>query len=358
MDEELQALMDAADAERDEIEQSSGTDEGGTEGHRDGIARDEDDIARQDVTSQNEDEATSTDVNDTDDTSHDSDDTKTDDTPDNLNDENMDDNSGDDNNLQNEDTSSDFKPIEVDINGTKVSISSQEELVQLATRGIKSGTVKPNVDSENDMFVQQGELSKDDLRTMIEAKAGNPAAIAKIAAMGQVDLDDLDEEAAQSYQPQFDIQRQSEVEVVASEILRDEAHANEFKALTNELPQDFVGNIASDPTRLRAFSNHIKSGLAQETIPLAYKDVALNGGSFFEAYARIGQRISDQRKNTRPQTPTERKPKMSEREEQMRRRATGADKSSSSNGSKTEADDILAMTDAEFEKLVLNSRRD
>ena len=354
MDEELQALMDAADAERDDIEQGNGTDEGGTEGHGEHVA-DEHDISQDDDSSeqqhddseqQQDDEGDSDGVQDEEETN----------TKEEVGDTDGDDTASTDG--DNNDDTDTFQPISVTINGSNVDISSKEELIQLATKGLKSGTIIPNSDSENDTFIKQGNLSKDDLKTMIEAKAGNPAAIAKIAEMGRVDLDDVDEDSAADYQPQFDIQRQSEVDVVAEEILSDEGHASAFKGIVSELPQDFVGNVASDPTKLKAFSNHIKSGLAQETIPLAYKEVALHGGTFFDAYAKIGKQLSDQKANTRPQTTIEKKPKMSKREEQMRRRANGSDKSTSSKGSITEADEIRDMSNEDFERMVLNSRRD
>ena len=350
MDEELQALMDAADAERDE--QENGTDEGGTEGlgdHNNGAtSHDSNDNEATDDDSSN-DELDNSNDNDNNE-NNDDDDDGYDDEQGAQDDDNTTSTDGDDN-----DNVSNFTPIEVDFKGSKITINSQEELLALATKGISNSNDAPTRASENDMFVEQGQLSKEDLRTMIEAKAGNPAAMAKIAAMGNVDLDELDEDMAQDYRPQFELQMKSEVEELATEILRDETHATQFKAVSAELPPEFMQSIGQDAQKLRAFSNHIKSGLAQEVIPLVYKDIALNGGSFFDSYANIGMKISEQRQNTRQQAPTEQKPRMSKREEKMRNRANGGDKSNSSHGAKTEADDIIAMSDAEFEAMVLAS---
>lgn len=240
-----------------------------------------------------------------------------------------------------------FTPIEVVVNGHKISIESQAELVAFATKGLTGDSKKVKEDSEADSYVKQGKLTKEDLTLMIDAKNGDANAIAKLAEIANIDVLDVEAKNAANYKPKFEPQFDSDSERAAQEIMQDTSHAEEFRNISNTLPGDFINELAGDAQKLRAFSGHIKSGLAQKAIPLAIKEQATNGGDFFSAYAKVGRELS----NVKPADSTTKEVKqervVTEKERKMRERAK-LSKDSGEKSKKTDADDIWNMTDADF----------
>jgi len=329
LEQELQDMIAEADKEREE-------DLGG-----DDAADDDNDGQEKEDENLDEDESPDNDDDNNDDDG-DSDDDSNDDDADKL-DEDEDEDGDED----------DFEPIEVEIDGNKITVNSQEELLTLARKGLKSVDIKPNVDSEVDAFVKQAGWTKEDLTLLADARNGDANAIAKLAEVAKVDVLDIESEKAGDYKPTFEVQAQSEIDIVASEILNDTEHATVFKDTVKTLPQDFVQTISNDAGMLKAFSSHLKNGLAQEVIPQVRKEMALKGGTFFENYARLGQEVSNKRADAeKPAPKQEQKREISEKEKKLRARADGSDNSQSSKKTKTTAEDIQSMSEEDFAKLI------
>jgi len=269
---------------------------------------------------------------------------------DNSVDEDIEDNAGDDNTVDDL-NNAEFEPIEIDVNGTKFTIDSQEELLAFAKKGATPST-PTKVESEYDRIATQGGLSRDDLTLLIDAKNGDVAAVAKLAELAKVDYLDIDEDKAREYTPNFRLEEVNPVEAVADEIMRDTELATNFKQTVGTIPDEaFIEEISTDPDKLKSFAGHVKSGLAQKIIPLATKSKTLNGGSFFDHYVKIGRELYLQEQNvskpTQQQQPAR---QVSKREEKLRDRAsTGAN---SSEKPKTGAKEIWEMSDAEFSDYV------
>lgn len=257
--------------------------------------------------------------------------------------------------------SNDFEPIEVEVDGSMISIESKEELLALAKKGL-SPAQKARKDSDIETMAKQGGLSQADLALIIDAKNGDVNAIAKLAQIGNIDVLDIEEEKADQYKQGFQISRESEVEIAAGEIMQDAEHADVFRnTIQNIGDEDFVKTISADANKLKAFSSHIKRGLAQKVIPLVKKEMALNGGNFYDNYAKIGLRLSKESSvpnaKTEVQNPNrqEEKParQISEKEKKLRARANGGDKSESTgNRGKITADDIMDMSDEKFAEYI------
>ena len=342
MDEELQALIDAAENERDESEEASNTD--------DDITEDENGMEDADDTESGSDDSLE---------HNDSDGIDSDDSDDEDDSEDGAQQTGDGEEGESDgevgDDSSGFQEIQVEVDGRQVTLNSMEEVKALVARGMKVQDSKG--ESTADMYYKQGNVSDTDMQLIIDAKAGNPAALAKIAQMGNIDTMDLDEIDPNSYQAQFQLTEVSPVEKAAEEIMRDETNATAFRNTMSTLPQSFQTEVTSDGERMLAFARHVKSGLAEEIIPLAMKKVAMNGGDFFQAYATIGSEIMAGRENRDVATKPKAKKTMSKREKQIRNRATASRGSSSTNTGKSEAEEVEAMSDAEFEKMISSTRR-
>jgi len=246
-----------------------------------------------------------------------------------------------------EESKLDFEPIEVEVSGHKVIISSKEEMLAYIKAGASSFNKEPERYVEEKSIISQAGLSADDLKLIAEAKAGSKEAIALIAKRAGVDILDVENEMAESYKQQKEYHQQSEVDVVADEILKDETHANDFRKISGTLPKDFMDEITSNAKDLKAFSNHIKSGIAQKVIPLAINSQIVNGGTFLENYNKIGFALSQQKQEP------EKKREVGEREKELRKRASSG-KGNNHQTQSTSDKDIWDMSDEEFDKLDLS----
>jgi len=241
----------------------------------------------------------------------------------------------------------DFEPIEVEVSGHKVTITSKEEMLAYIKAGASSFNKEPEKYSEEKTIISQAGLSADDLKLIAEAKAGSKEAIALIAKKAGVDILDVENEMAESYKQQKEYHQQSEVDVVADEILKDETHANEFRKISATLPNDFMDEITSNAKDLKAFSNHIRSGIAQKVIPLAINSQMVNGGTFLENYNKVGFALSQQKQEP------EKKREVGEREKDLRKRASSG-KGNNHQSQSTSDQDIWDMSDEDFDKLDLS----
>jgi len=240
-----------------------------------------------------------------------------------------------------EDTTDSFEPITVNVNGYDVEITSKEDMMAYIKKGADSFNKQPDKYTVEKDIVEQGKLSPEDLKLLVDAKNGSPEAIAKLAEIAKVDVYDIDTEVAKEYKPQFEPTVQSEIDIAANEILADESHANEFRQITNTLPQDFTEAVFSDANVMRNFSRHIKEGLAQKVIPQAINAQIRDGGSFMEHYSRIGEAMVRQ-----AQQP---KREVGQKEKELRKKASARASVSSEGTPRTDtADAIWDLTDAEF----------
>jgi len=238
----------------------------------------------------------------------------------------------------------DFKPIEIDILGQKVTIDSQDELMKFLKKGVSAeSNPKKLPPSEAEQIMLQGKLTEKDLALIIDAKNGNKFAIAKLAKESGIDINEVLEDDAENYTQKFQPKVMSEVDMVAEEILSDNDWKTKFQETLQSVPEDFIQDITVDPERLRNFGEHVKSGLAQRIIPLAIKSKILNGGTFLENYAKVGRRVTQE--DTVPK-----KRKISPRAKEMKRRAVAPKGSTESTKKETSGDDIWNMSDKEFEK--------
>ncbi len=244
-----------------------------------------------------------------------------------------------------EEVKPEFTPIEIEVGGHKVKITSQEDLMAYVTKGAESFGKKEDKFVNEKTILEQGQLTADDLKLLIDAKNGSKEAIAKLAEIGKVDVLDLEAEMASQYKGQFEPYIESDVDKVANEILADVEHATAFRNISNNLPRDFMNAVSSNAEALKNFSGHIKSGLAQEVIPMAITAQIRYGGSFMDHYVNIGQKISASKTAQAEVKPTR---SMSAEEISMRQRASAKTGSHVETKKDNSAEDIWNLSDAEF----------
>ena len=264
------------------------------------------------------------------------------------NDSNNDDIDNDDNEQENKDnTELKFKPIEFEIAGQKIILNSEAELKAMLSKGAESLAKQDNSLSLEKTIIEQGKITADDLKLLVDAKNGDAKALAKLAQNSKIDILEVDADDAEKYIPTFQPTVISDTERVAREISNDVEHAEVFTKIASGLPVEFKQAIMSNANDLKAFSEHIKSGLAQQIIPEAMKRTFTEGISFSDAYVKVGLELSNKQPE---QKKVERK--LTDREKELRKKASEQG-NNQSNGSKKKltVDDIANMPIEEFEKL-------
>lgn len=253
-------------------------------------------------------------------------------------------------NDEKEETKSTFKPIEIEVNGIKVNIDSEEAMLAYVKEGAKNFKKEDSNLKEEETIIKQGNLSAEDLKLIVDAKNGSKEAIALIAKRAGVDILDVEEEMANNYRQQQEYYQQTEVDTVVNKILEDETHAAEFRRIAKALPTDFINEVTSNAKDLQSFSNHIKSGIAQQVIPLAINSQMINGGSFIDNYNKVGYEMSQKQANKQVRT-------VSEKEEKLRKMASSGS-GHNTTVKKNSTEDIWNMSDEDFAKLDYSKLKD
>ncbi len=251
----------------------------------------------------------------------------------------------DDQDIDSKESSQDFEPIEVEVSGQKISIDSKEEMLAFIKKSANSMGSKRQRKSKNDQIVEQGNLSEDDLALLIDAKNGDPQAIAKLAKDSNIDVYDLSDDG--KYDRKFNPQFMSEADEVAEDILADTELATTFKEVVSSLPPEFTSAIATDAKALKHFSGHVKSGLAQRILPQALKAQLLNGGTLLDHYATIGREMSKQ--ESQPKEDSKEKRVKNPRADNLRKRAKNNKGSNKGSKTKVTGNDIWDMSDKDFD---------
>ena len=248
---------------------------------------------------------------------------------------------------QEEEIKPDFKPIEFEIAGQKIVLNSEEELKAMLSKGAESISKQDKSLELESEIIKQGKITADDLKLLIDAKNGDAKAIAKLAKNSNINILDIDEDDADSYVPTYAPNIVSDVEKVAREISADTEHAAQFKSIASNLPNDFKTAIMSNANDLKVFSEHIKTGLAQKIIPEAMKLVYTKGMSFSDAYIAVGSEMVKVKEQ-----PKQEERILTDREKELRKKASESGNNQSNSGKKTlTVDDIANMSDEDFEKL-------
>jgi hypothetical protein len=201
-----------------------------------------------------------------------------------------------------------FTPVEIKDRGFKIVVDKMEDLVTLAHKGLNYENKKKELAEARDIhtFLNENQLSKEDLQTLIDAKKGNKAAILSLAQNAGVDIYDIDAEA--KYTPQPANIKNNEIAETISEIQSDTELFGEVSNILRVSPKEFSQTISSDPQLLRHFAfGDVKTGIAQKAIPEAIKSYAINPAKypngFLDAYVEASLKIV----NTAPKPQVESK---------------------------------------------------
>ncbi len=244
-----------------------------------------------------------------------------------------------------------FEKVTINVNGHNIEIDSKEELMSFVKKGAESFGKEDKKESAEQEIIEQGNLTREDLQLLIDAKNGDAKAIAKLAENAKVDLLEIDNNDAQEYTPKFQYQEKTEIDRVAQEILSKPDLATKFRQVSSSLPSSFIDKVAQNADDLRTFSNHVETGLAEKIIPEAIK-LTYKGYDFTQAYVVASIELGKKAKKEMEEADVKKR-NISEREEILRKQASD---NYNNNSKKKEdmgdlsGDEIWNMTDEEFEK--------
>ena len=237
-----------------------------------------------------------------------------------------------------------FEPVTLDVNGVEVTVDNIGDLVAYAKKGA-SVVNQTETHAEEKLIIDQGKLSTEHLKLTVDALNGSKEAIAKLAEMGKVDTLEIEEDTAKDYRPQFQATEVSDVDKVANEIAQDVELKESFQNVSKALPQDFTQKLMSDAGMLKDFARHVKEGIAQEIIPQAITAQMRDGGSFMDAYTKVGQALTVERQT---KAPAKEERQVDTKAQKLRDKATSnkSMKKTKTTGGK----DIWDLSQEEFEK--------
>jgi len=217
-------------------------------------------------------------------------------------------------------------------------------------------------------IITKGGLTRDDLILLSEAKKGNKEALATLAGSGNIDLYDVQNEDAANFAPtqHYATEQELEINLAAEEIQNDPVVSEQFVEYIPDMPADFKNLLNTDPQALRGFADDIRTGVAQKIYGEALSSQAMYGGDFLAHYQSVGQRIfanggqpsaphvQQQAPNIHQGEPEARpEPQMSNRERDLREKATATTQRQKSGGKTflADANSIWDMDEADFDKL-------
>jgi hypothetical protein len=219
-------------------------------------------------------------------------------------------------------------------------------------------------------LMEQSGLSKEDLILLAEAKAGNKAAIAKLAVNTNTDLYEISEEDAEQFKPTQHYPDEVEIAIndVIEEIESKPEVANQFAQFIPDMPDDFKQMLNSNPQVLKGFAEDIELGIAQVVYPQAVAHQAMYGGDFISNYKKVGMMLAQQGQlpqigqppapsyvTEQPQANAQQpqQPNISPREKELRNKAAATTRRQQSGGKSflADAQSIWDMSDEDFDKL-------
>jgi hypothetical protein len=257
------------------------------------------------------------------------------------------------------------KPVKIKSRGMEIDITSEKDLIELAHKGFDyfKKTQELAKWRKDIGVIEDAELSIQELQLLADVKKGDKAAIATLMSTYGYDPLEIEPEHGAEYKPTPIPDVNYEVEAIVEQIKSEPEHAQHFQKIATAVPDDFLNEVGSDPVKLMHFNDHIKRGLADKIVPEALKAQAIYGGNFMDHYTRIGQQLAMQDPNmqvptaqpnpaqvTPQQEPQQQKP-LSDRERELRRKATTPSRGSRKVSFKADAESIWDLPEEEFLKL-------
>ena len=249
------------------------------------------------------------------------------------------------------------KPVTIKARGMEIDITDPQELITLAHKGFDyfKKTQELAQWRKDISVIEKGGITTEDLQILAELKSGNKDAAGALLKMTGIDPYDLASDETKTFSPSEKFAPATEVEIVAQEILSQPELAEKVKQTVSVVPQDFTQKVSSDPNLLRAFANHVQTGLAEQIVPEAMKRQMMYGGNFFDHYTEIGEAlIAGSQQQPEPRGTQKRE--LTEKERRLREKAAPPKGKAKKQSFIDDAEQIWDMSDEEFDEAVRSGR--
>lgn len=208
--------------------------------------------------------------------------------PENENDDN---DTSDEEDIENEnEDSKEEQKTTIRINGQDLELT-QEELKRFAQKGGDYIQKTQSLAQYRNIieFVEDKNLSIEDLTTLTDAMNGNSDALASIVKKANVDLFDINTDS--TYTPSIE-SRNYELEDVINTIKADRDHNESMDRYISSVPETTKKLFIEKPEILQALYEDERQGRAQKIMPEVMKEFYMNPNTdFLEAYKIAGQKI-------------------------------------------------------------------
>jgi len=240
------------------------------------------------------------------------------------------------------------------VDGKEIEIDSEEELVKLAETGLKT---KSKYDkSKEDIAILEGireqGLSEQDLYLLVEAKKGNPKALAKLLKDSEVSLDDIEDVDPEDYVPNEYKADQNVIEVKS--ILSDIEKSKNYDTFEGLIKQDFDSEskrkLFENPDALKYVADMVDTGIFDK-ISGQYTKNKLLGANSLDALVSAYDAYREEYQSTQKKQISKKK-KASDDKAIKRKKASVGTKGRKPASTKVKS--VEEMTDEEFEAYYKN----
>lgn len=241
---------------------------------------------------------------------------------------NEDETNGNNSEEQHPDNKEEFKSVEVNFNGQTISLDTKEELDLYLAKQAQNDSPSYKDDSITEAIIKQSGVTDADLQLLADVKAGKPGALSRLAKESKIDLADA-EEFEGDYTPEFTPKVTTSIEKAIADVRKDDALSSKFSSvvekITGEDGDEFLNLISSDVNNFNAFVDQVKSGVAEEILPIALKKSMLTGAPIADTYVAEYNNNLSSKKDTKPAEQKEKKKEerqISEKEQRLRDRVS------------------------------------
>jgi hypothetical protein len=256
-----------------------------------------------------------------------------------------------------------FKPFKA--NGKEIKVDSVDEAITLMQMGAnynkKMAALKPNLKLLKTLE-NNGLLDESKLNYLIDLDKKNPEAIKKFIKESGIDPLDIDTTSDVNYEPNtYTVDdRELELDAVLERIQDTPSYNKTIDVISNKWDEKSREVLVNNPGVIEVINSHMDNGVYDQVMSVVEKERVmgrLQGMSDIEAYKLVGDQLfanqANQQVNAQQKPVAVKRPQASKPDPKVASRKKAASTTKSAPKSKAPADfNPLAMSDAEFEKLV------
>lgn len=153
--------------------------------------------------------------------------------------------------------------------------------------------------SDVELAVEQWDLTAEDLAMIRDVKAGSKSALKAFAKKYKTELEDLDLETEEQYNPSVTIQKETKIDRIATEILADDNWKQGYQNMIRYAPEDFMEELSVDPDIFERVAKLGKTEIGQSVFKKAHSRTVIKSGDFKQnLFDVISETVEKNKKET------------------------------------------------------------